>query len=544
MTFYYGELLFKLGSNGDNQKYCDAAPVYTKVVELESEADGEVPQGGGLRGRHLVEELPLRRGRSSDMRGHEEEAPGHDGKEGQGQAEGATRRTEKVLEPQPIPEPEEDDRGLRHVHQVRAGLARAAEHQVPQGAHLLRGQPLRRGDAAVQGHRRSTTRTRSSAIYSANLLFDCLGFNKKYDDLAGGARRVTARCTSEKDADFKAQCATLEVAARPSAHRGRREGRALQGRGRALHEARHRLSERPEDRRGLLQRRRRLREGQADRLGDPGARQLIEGASRTRRWRRRRSTRSAATSRTSPPTSRRPSTTRSSPRSIRARRKRRSRSTSASFFRRGLGENDKSIKDVGCSSRTTAAATSSSTRRPASTSIEGQIYEQQKDNGKLHEALPGLPQDVGRQGRRRSPGRRAREARRDRCGSSRARSDGGVNGACIELKRERAGGAARVEARRRSRRRRARSARQGRRPAARSAVRRPSRRSSSTTASRRRLKEAMAHFAEALKLFKGGAADKKVPGKDETERAARTASMNYYAAEARMSRATSSTRSS
>ena len=34
MTFYYGELLFKLGSNGDNRSYCNAAPVYTKVVEL------------------------------------------------------------------------------------------------------------------------------------------------------------------------------------------------------------------------------------------------------------------------------------------------------------------------------------------------------------------------------------------------------------------------------------------------------------------------------------------------------------------------------
>ena len=48
------------------------------------------------------------------------------------------------------------------------------------------------------------------------------------------------------------------------------------------------------------------------------------------------------------------------------------------------------------------------------------------------------------------------------------------------------------------------------------------------------VKEALAHFAEALKLFKGGAADKNVPGKDETERNARVNDMNYYAAEARM----------
>jgi hypothetical protein len=44
----------------------------------------------------------------------------------------------------------------------------------------------------------------------------------------------------------------------------------------------------------------------------------------------------------------------------------------------------------------------------------------------------------------------------------------------------------------------------------------------------------MAHFAEALKLFRGGAAAKNVPGKDETERTNRINDMEYYAAEARM----------
>src|SRR6185312_2369407 len=47
------------------------------------------------------------------------------------------------------------------------------------------------------------------------------------------------------------------------------------------------------------------------------------------------------------------------------------------------------------------------------------------------------------------------------------------------------------------------------------------------------LKEAMTHFAEALKLFKGGNADKSVPGKDEADRGARATNMNYYASEAR-----------
>ncbi|MCA1664227.1 MAG: tetratricopeptide repeat protein, partial [Myxococcales bacterium] len=41
MTFYYGELLFKLGSNGDNNSYCNAAPVYTQVVKMKPEANAK-----------------------------------------------------------------------------------------------------------------------------------------------------------------------------------------------------------------------------------------------------------------------------------------------------------------------------------------------------------------------------------------------------------------------------------------------------------------------------------------------------------------------
>ena len=52
---------------------------------------------------------------------------------------------------------------------------------------------------------------------------------------------------------------------------------------------------------------------------------------------------------------------------------------------------------------------------------QGQIYEQQKDYGQAAEALPGLPEAVGRQGRRRSPDHRAREDRRDPVERSRAR---------------------------------------------------------------------------------------------------------------------------
>ena len=111
--------------------------------------------------------------------------------------------------------------------------------------------------------------------------------------------------------------------------------------------------------------------------------------------------------------------------------------------------------------------------------------------------------------------------------------DGGINGACIELKRERAGGAARVAEKQAK-------AQKGKKKGKNKGANLPPQCGPETKSKiivhdRKPgpLKEAMTHFAEALKLFRGGAADKSVPGKDEAERTARTAQMAYYAAEAR-----------
>jgi hypothetical protein len=48
-----------------------------------------------------------------------------------------------------------------------------------------------------------------------------------------------------------------------------------------------------------------------------------------------------------------------------------------------------------------------------------------------------------------------------------------------------------------------------------------------------KIKEAMGHYAEALKLYRGGAAEHSVPGKDEQDKAARVQNMAFYAAGAR-----------
>jgi len=112
----------------------------------------------------------------------------------------------------------------------------------------------------------------------------------------------------------------------------------------------------------------------------------------------------------------------------------------------------------------------------------------------------------------------------------------GVNGACVELTRVRAAGAARVAA--------AAAAKQkgpGKKGKKKKGANLPPQCGPETkskivvhTRKPNVVKEAMTHFAEALKLFKGGAAVKSVPGKDENERTERGTLMAYYAAEARI----------
>ena len=110
----------------------------------------------------------------------------------------------------------------------------------------------------------------------------------------------------------------------------------------------------------------------------------------------------------------------------------------------------------------------------------------------------------------------------------------GVNGACVEMTRVRAAGAARVKAA-------AAKAAKGKKKKKTKHADLPPQCGPETKSkivvhnrTPQRAKEAMNHFAEALKLWKGGAAMKSVPGKDEQERTERATQMGYYAAEARM----------
>ena len=183
---------------------------------------------------------------------------------------GNEEKPEETFAPQPIPDRQKKmieafDTYIKYV----PGLDGAADHQVPQGAHLLRVQPHRRGDPAVQGHRRSPAQDSDLA--------DLLG--QPPARLPRRSRRTTseleddARSSSApmheltKDADFEGAVLDAEGRAQPSsASSSCEKDKQVQGGRRAVHQARAGLPGRSEDRRGLLQRRRLLREGQADRL--------------------------------------------------------------------------------------------------------------------------------------------------------------------------------------------------------------------------------------------------------------------------------------
>ena len=142
MAYYYGELLWTL------ENWKDAAEQYTKVVEMN-------PDGKYVKDAAYAAVLAWKNALNVDDHEHADagrERP-RDREEPGGQGEDRGDGDPRV--------PEEDDRGLRHLHQVRPRRAGAGDDQVPQGAHLLRVQPLRRGREAVRGHRAEVPEARA-----------------------------------------------------------------------------------------------------------------------------------------------------------------------------------------------------------------------------------------------------------------------------------------------------------------------------------------------------------------------------------------------
>jgi hypothetical protein len=196
-----------------------------------------------------------------------------------------------------------------------------------------------------------------------------------------------------------------------------------------------------------------------------------------------------------------------------------------------LGQNEKSIEDTKLFTKLYGGRSEFVDKAAGVTFGEGQIFEQQKDYGRLEKHLKDYLKTWGAKG-----GVDRQVIARVKLGEILWKQScpvAGVNGACVELTRVRAAGAARVKAQ-------AAKAQKGKKKKKKGADLPPQcgpeTKSKIIVHARKPqlVKEAMAHFTEALKLFKGGAAMKNVPGKDEQERTERGTQMAYYAAEARM----------
>jgi tetratricopeptide (TPR) repeat protein len=204
----------------------------------------------------------------------------------------------------------------------------------------------------------------------------------------------------------------------------------------------------------------------------------------------------------------------------------------AAFFRRGLGMNDKAIDDTSLFVKNYGGKKEFTDKAAGVAFNEYQIFEQQKDRDRVKKHFTQYLKDWGAKG-----GVDRQVVAHVKMGELLWKEScpvAGVNGACIEVIRQRAGGAARVaEKQAKKDKDKKKKKKKGANLPAQCG---PETKSKITVHDRKpaAVKEALAHFAEALKFYKGGASTKSVPGKDETERNQRINDMTYYAAEARM----------
>ncbi len=204
---------------------------------------------------------------------------------------------------------------------------------------------------------------------------------------------------------------------------------------------------------------------------------------------------------------------------------------SASIYRRGLGEVEKAVEDAKKFVDLYGNRGKENEDKAAGVFFGlAQIYEQQKDRVKLAKHLNDYLKAWGQKGgadRQIIANVKLGElAWADSCPVA------GVNGACIEVTRVRASSATRVAER-------ASKGKKGKKLKKKGAVLPaqcgPETKSKITLHERKPalIKQAQDYFAAAMKEYANGAAVKKIPGKDEAERAARADSMMYYVAEAR-----------
>jgi len=192
----------------------------------------------------------------------------------------------------------------------------------------------------------------------------------------------------------------------------------------------------------------------------------------------------------------------------------------AVFYRKGIGQDDKAIKDIEFFVK--QYGKNKKHVQEAAAALYGMtgIYEKAGNEDKVVKHLRRYLKELGSKG-----GVDWQIAAHVRIGEILWQNScpvKGVDGACISVKRSRA---SRVQKKKKGKRKRGVELPTQCGPESKIKL---------TVMDRKRglVKEAQGHFREALKLYKGGKAVAKVPGKDDAEKAGRVAVMTYYVAAA------------
>ena len=523
MTWYFSELLFKLGTNGENQKFCEAAPQYTKVVELDPS-----PKAKYLRDAAYAAVISWKNCLSVEESGSDV-AAAHavKAKESKGKTD---EEKEKIFAPQEIPKRQQQmlsafDTYIKYVPdapelpRIKYNKARVFY----EANHFSEAEPLFK-DIAY------THQDSDLAIYSANLYIDCLAVQKKYKDLEVAVEEfLNMPKLLEKDPAFKQQLGVVKVGTmRKHIEELEKANKPKQAADLYIQLA----TDYPNDPKldevyynaavlfekakliGLaIQARGKLIELKPDSTLAKKAIYLIG------RNYQDIGVYEMAADNYEKFASKYPGEKDASTALF-----------TASFFRRGLGQNEKSIEDTQLFTKIYGGRHEFVDKAAGVAFGEGQIFEQQKDWARLQKHLADYLKTWGAKG-----GVDRQVMAHVKLGEILWKQScpvPGVNGACIELTRVRAAGAARVAAQAAK----GKGKKHKKKGANLSPQCGPETKSKIVVHDRKPqlVKEAMVHFAEALKLFKGGAALKSVPGKDEADRTERGTQMAYFAAQARM----------
>ncbi len=531
MTFYYGELLFKL------EKFCDAAPVYTNVVTLDpsnaAKYRNEAAYAAVISWKNCLNVDDSGQAQEEETKKLRKGDVGKD--RTKKDKEEKPKDEEAAFKPKDIPDKQKKmleafDTYIKYVPNspelVTIKYRKARTYY--EYNHFAEAAPLFKD---IADHHKDS----DLAIYSVNLLFDCENILHQYDTLEVDVKKFCAIDTFLKDGDFKHQCDTiLNGIARKKIEQWEKEAKYRL----AADEYVRLAKEHPDDPRlaelyynaavdyekskavGLaIQVRSQLIELKPE---DPLSKKAVFLLGRAyqdiaayasaaeqyekfaSKWPGEKAPTDAATA-----------------------------LYSASVYRRGLGETDKAIGDAMDFVKIYGPRGKEYEDKAAGVFFGlGLIYEQQKDKDKLRKHLNEYLKSWGTRGgidrEIIATVKLGEMAWQESCPVA------GVNGACIELTRVRASSATRVA----EKARKAQKGKKGKRKAGAQLPAQcgPETKSKITVHERKPAlaKEAQAQFAKALKLFAGGAALKKVPGKDEAERGSRTEAMLYAVAQAKM----------